>query len=289
MADIDGAIAPAEAATDKPRPAVWWLGSFAVAGGLVVSALVHLALVGAVLFVTPKLLPAPVNSMTVDIVSPDEIAEISKKAAERPDPQQPTPPQPALAPPMAPQPQPQPQAQPPQAAQAPPSSALDPYLLPRDPPPTAAPVPELGEAARLAQLLGLPPPMAGAAAGGGPSEVKANLTPEEIARFSAHVQSCWTSPAGLVNAPKLEVVIRVGLRPDGRFTVVPALLAAPASAQGPALVKAAMRALQQCQPYNALPAGKYDEWRLLDLRFSADGMATVSPVRSEPRAPRQPG
>jgi hypothetical protein len=79
------------------------------------------------------------------------------------------------------------------------------------------------------------------------------------------------------------------LRPDGRFTTSPALLAAPASAQGPALVKAAMRALQQCQPYNALPAGKYDEWRLLDLRFSADGMATVSPVRSDQRAPGQPG
>jgi type IV secretory pathway VirB10-like protein len=281
MADIDGAIAPAEVAVDKPRPAAWWLGSFAVAGGLVVSALVHLALVGTVLFVTPKLLPAPVNSMTVDIVSPDEIAEISKKAAEPPGPQQPTPPQPAPAQSMA----PQPQAQPPQA---PPSSGFDPYLMPRDPPQTAAPESALGEAARLAQLLGLPPPMAGAITGG-PSEYQANLTREEIAQFSAHVQSCWTAPAGLVTTPKLEVVIRVGLRPDGRFTVVPALLAAPASAQGPALVKAAMRALQQCQPYNVLPPGKYDEWRLLDLRFSADGMATVSPVRSDQRAPRQPG
>ena len=281
MADIDGAIAPAEVAVDKPRPAAWWLGSFAVAGGLVVSALVHLALVGTVLFVTPKLLPAPVNSMTVDIVSPDEIAEISKKAAEPPGPQQPTPPQPAPAQSMA----PQPQAQPPQA---PPSSGFDPYLMPRDPPQTAAPESALGEAARLAQLLGLPPPMAGAITGG-PSEYQANLTREEIAQFSAHVQSCWTAPAGLVIAPRLEVVIRVGLRPDGRFIAIPTLLAAPASAQGPALVKAAMRALQQCQPYDALPAGKYDEWRLLDLRFSADGMATVSPVRNEPRAPRQPG
>jgi type IV secretory pathway VirB10-like protein len=277
-----------EAATDKPRPAAWWLGGFAVAGGLVVSALVHLALVGTILFVTPKLLPAPVNSMTVDIVSPDEIAEISKKAAEPPSPQPPTPPQPAPAQPMAPPPQAQPQ-QAPQAPQAPSSAGLDAYLMPRDPPPAAAPGPALGEAARLAQLLGLPPPVAGAAAGGGPSELKANLTPEEIAQFSAHVQSCWTAPAGLTNSPKLEVVIRVGLRPDGRFTVVPALLAAPASAQGPALVKAAMRALQQCQPYNVLPPGKYDEWRLLDLRFSADGMATVSPVRSDQRAPRQPG
>src|SRR3977135_4687696 len=120
MADIDGAIAPAEVAVDKPRPAAWWLGSFAVAGGLVVSARVHLALVGTVLFVTPKLLPAPVNSMTVDIVSPDEIAEISKKAAAPPGPQQPTPPQPAPAPPLA----PQPQAQPHPAPQAPATTRL---------------------------------------------------------------------------------------------------------------------------------------------------------------------
>src|SRR3981081_4366949 len=210
MADIDGVIPKAEGATEKPRPAAWWLGSFAVAGGMVVSALVHLGLGGTVLFVTPKLLPAPVNSMTVDIVSPDEIAEISKKAAEPPGPQQPTPPQPAPAQPMAQQP-------PAQAPQAPPPSGFAPYLMPRDPPPTAAPGPELGEAARLAQLLGLPPPMAGAITGG-PSEYQANLTREEIAQFSAHVQSCWTAPAGLVTAPRLEVVIRVGLRPHALLT-----------------------------------------------------------------------
>src|SRR5712672_434576 len=107
MADtnIDDVTAPAETAIDQPRPAARRMGSLAVAGGLLVSALVHLALVGTALFVTPKLLPAPVNSMTVDIVSPEEIAEISKKAAEPPSPQQPdTPPRPAPAPSMAPQP-----------------------------------------------------------------------------------------------------------------------------------------------------------------------------------------
>jgi hypothetical protein len=159
------------------------------------------------------------------------------------------------------------------------------------PPPTAPAEagPPLGEAAMLARLLGLPTPMAGAVTGGGPSEYRANLTPEEIATFSAHVQTCWTAPAGLSNAPNLKVVIRLGLRPNGGFAGSPALIAAPALAQGPALVKAAMRALQQCQPYNVLPAEKYDEWRLLDLQFSADGMATVSPVPSEQRTPRRPG
>jgi hypothetical protein len=286
MADIGGATPQAEAAIDEPRSTAWRLGSFAVAGGLALSTLVHLALVGTVVFVTPKLLgPAPVNSMTVDIVSPDELAELSKKATEPPASQQSAPGEPAQ-----PTPPPQPQAQ---AAQAPSSPGLDAYPLPRPPAaPQTAPAeagPALGEAARLAQLLGLPTPMAGAATGGGPSEVQANLSSEEIAAFSAHVQSCWAAPAGLVNTPKLQVVIRVSLRPDGGLMASPALLAAPASAQGPVLVKAAMRALQQCQPYMTLPAGKYDEWRLLDLRFSADGMATVSPVPSDQRTPRQPG
>jgi hypothetical protein len=284
MADIDG-VTRGEAANETPRSAAWWLGGFAVAGG--VSALVHLALVGTVLFATPKLLgPAPVNSMTVDIVSPDEIAAMTKNAAEPATPQgtatdkpAPSTPAPSIPP------------QPPPPAQAPPVSGLDPYAMLGAPPPTAPapPGPALGEAARLAQLLGLPTPMAGAVTGGGPSEYQAGLTPEEIAEFSAHVQTCWAAPAGVANAPKLQVVIRVSLRPDGGLTASPALLAAPASAQGPALVKAAMRALQQCQPYNALPAGKYDEWRLLDLRFSAEGMSTVSPVPSDQRPPRQPG
>jgi hypothetical protein len=285
MADIGGATPQAEAAIDEPRSTAWRLGSFAVASGLALSTLVHLALVGTVVFVTPRLLgPAPVNSMTVDIVSPDELAELSKKATEPPAPQQSAPDEPAQ--PTPPTPPPQPQAEP---AQAPSSPGLDAFPMPRPPaaPQTAAPT--LGDAARLARLLGLPTPMAGAAAGGGPSEVQANLSPEEIAAFSAHVQSCWAAPAGLVNTPKLQVVIRVSLRPDGGLMASPALLAAPALAQGPVLVKAAMRALQQCQPYGTLPAGKYDEWRLLDLRFSADGMSTVSPVPSDQRPPRQPG
>jgi hypothetical protein len=282
MADIGGATPQPEAAIDEPRWAAWRLGGVAVAGGLALSTLVHLALVGTVVFVTPRLLgPAPVNSMTVDIVSPDELAELSKKATEPPASQQSAPGEPAQ-----PTPPPQPQAQ---AAQAPSSPGLDAFPMPRPPaaPQTAAPA--LGDAARLARLLGLPTPMAGAATGGGPSEVQANLTPEEIAEFSAHMRTCWTAPAGLVAAPKLQVVIRVSLRPDGGLMASPALLAAPASVQGPVLVKAAMRALQQCQPYMTLPAGKYDEWRLLDLRFSADGMASVSPVPSDQRTPRQPG
>ena len=49
------------------------------------------------------------------------------------------------------------------------------------------------------------------------------------------------------------------------------LIQAPASALGPALVKAAITAVQQCQPYTALPRAKFVEWQVLDLRFTPDG------------------
>jgi hypothetical protein len=87
----------------------------------------------------------------------------------------------------------------------------------------------------------------------------------------------------------LKVVIRVGLRPNGSFAGEPILLAAPASAQGPVLVQTAMRALQKCLPYTGLPAEKYDEWRLLDLQFSAGGISTATPVPAAQRATPGPG
>ena len=115
-----------------------------------------------------------------------------------------------------------------------------------------------------------------------------NLTADDIAAFAAHVQTCWSAPAGVAAAAKLNVVIRVSLKRDGGLMTEPVLIAAPASAQGPALVQSAMRALAKCQPYGGLPAAKYDEWRLLDLKFSSGGLSTASPVPSAQRS-QQPG
>ena len=303
MVESEDATTPAEAANDTSRFASWRLGGFTVAGGVVASAIVHLALVGTALFVSPRLLhPEPVKSVMVDLVTPEDMAAMSETSSEPATPPPPTPEtaqQPQLQPP---QPQAQMSAAPPRPMSQsmlqpmPQSPLLDAYALPHAPAPpqrdaaeAAAPPPSVGEAARLAQLLGLPEPMAGLTSGGAPSDINANLTEEEIAAFSGHVQTCWTAPGGLAAGSKLNVVIRVGLRRNGTLTAEPVLLAAPASAQGPALVQSAMRALQQCAPYNSLPAAKYDEWRLLDLRFSAGGMSTVTPVPNAQRSPARPG
>src|SRR5262252_6881996 len=276
MADGKGASAGAQMAIEMPDSALWRLGRVAVVSGLAVSLIIHLALVGTAVLVSARFgHPSPVQAVTVDLVTSDDLA-----AAEPPKPDHPAPSK---------APEPETQAQPPAPAPFPPPSApppsADTYAPPAAPPrPPPPPAPPRGQAAELAQLLGLPTPSADFA-GGGTSEYQANLTADEIAAFATHVQGCWSAPATLAGAPKLNVVIRVSLRPDGSLAAEPALLSAPASAQGPALVQSAMRALMKCQPYGGLPRAKYDEWRLLDLHFSPSGISTAAPVPSAQRTP----
>ncbi len=115
--------------------------------------------------------------------------------------------------------------------------------------------------------------------GGPPSETKAKLTAEEIAAFRAEIQKCWELMVGVPDAMKLEVVLRVGLSRKGTLIASPDLLKAPASVHGPRLVGIAMKAMQQCAPYKSLPAAKYNEWKVLDLRFLAAGMAGLDTTR----------
>jgi hypothetical protein len=115
--------------------------------------------------------------------------------------------------------------------------------------------------------------------GGPPSETKAKLTAEEIAAFRAEIHKCWELMVGVPDAMKLEVVLRVVLSRKGTLVASPDLLKAPASVHGPRLVGIAMKAMQQCAPYRSLPAAKYNEWKVLDLRFLATGMAGLDTTR----------
>jgi hypothetical protein len=297
MAESGGAIAPERAAGEPPQPPAWGLGRYAVACGLVISTIVHLGLVGTVLFVSPRLgYPEPADAVPVDIVTPDEIAASSAakpgQAAQAAAPQSQTPSQ-TQAQAQTPTQTPTPSETPTQAATQAQISAspllpeptlpLDAFSLPLPPAsPQKPPAPPSTQAAQLAQLIGLP---VASVNGGSPSEDQAKLSAADIAAFAAHVRACWSAPPSLANAPTLNVVLRVSLRRDGSLVSDPVLIAAPASTQGPPLVQSAMRALVKCQPYGALPAAKYDEWRVLDLHFSPGGLSTATPVSEAPRAP----
>jgi hypothetical protein len=106
-----------------------------------------------------------------------------------------------------------------------------------------------------------------------PSESAAILSANELVAFKMQVQKCWNAPAGVANTEKLHVVLRLSLTRDGMLTARPLLIEGSASPHGPALVESAISALSQCQPYRLLPADRYEEWKVLDLTFSPNGVS----------------
>ena len=96
----------------------------------------------------------------------------------------------------------------------------------------------------------------------------AKIPSGDIEKFREHLKTCSTLPGSITSTDKIKIVLRATFMPDGRLAAEPFLIEASASAKGPALMKAAIGALEACQPYAALPADKYDEWRQLDLSFT---------------------
>lgn len=125
-------------------------------------------------------------------------------------------------------------------------------------------------AARLAWMLNLPTDTVTSLAAP-PSEEKSNLAREEVAAFKAQVSRCWVAPAGMPNTPDATIVMRIALKPNGTLGAAPELIAAPAAINGNPLKESAKSALQKCQPYTALPAAKYQDWKILDMSFTPRG------------------
>src|SRR5215831_4503623 len=116
MAESDGLTAPADARETAPAPG-WRIGPLVVASGLAVSVLVHLALLGTVVFVSPLFgRPAPVYSVPVELVTPEQVA--AEKPPSKPD-------KPAESAPSPP-PDPQTQSQSPTQSQPPTQPAASP-------------------------------------------------------------------------------------------------------------------------------------------------------------------
>jgi hypothetical protein len=261
-----------------------------IRSGMAVSVITHLAVLtvglgyaGVQPFETP-----PTEAIMVDIVSPEEVKEATKEVAPVTPPldipnlsakDQPAPP-PAPSAPAAP---PQQQASQPPAASAPapnPKStarqaALQPQPAAAQPPPPQPASPWLPNLAGAAQPdlsvkyqvnLGLsPPPNSDFDA---PAMSAAKVETSDIARFRERLKACSTLPASIKPTDKVTIMLRASFLTDGTLARPPLLIEASASAKGPLLMQAAVKALQECQPYAVLPADKYDEWKVLDLSFT---------------------
>jgi hypothetical protein len=219
----------------------------------------------------------PVEAIAVELVTPAEV----KEAQETPP--KPTPPleipdlstrdQPAAAAkPAVPQPPQQPAQQAmPSAAAATPATDAKPAAI--QPPPAVAaaaqPVaswrpPEPDLSVKYQVNLGLPR--------GGEFDTlafsAAKVSTDDVAKFREQLKTCSVLPASIAPADKVTIRLRANFLPDGTLASAPLLIEASASAKGPLLMQAAIDALAACQPYTALPADKYDEWKVLDLGFT---------------------
>ena len=298
------------------------------------SALAHLTLV-ALIIVISEVHPfhaTPPETVTVDIVTPEQVKQEEAKAQEKAEekaqeearekPPEPKPelklpkldftdkadpaPKPADKPQASPQPsqppaqqkqptpapkpreanaqpqQPPPQQQPPQQ---PHPQAVPQPLQPQaqQPPPEAAPppayqAPQPDVTVKYGVMLGLPPelplplplPKDAPKDDGGDAKdsIGAKLPPEIVAELRRHLRSCAKLPAGLSPTDNVHIKLRTLFATDGTLAREPILIEAPPSAKGVALMKSAMSAVQNCQPYKMLPPNLYEEWKVLDLPFS---------------------
>jgi hypothetical protein len=101
-----------------------------------------------------------------------------------------------------------------------------------------------------------------------PAYAAASLSSDDIARFREGLKVCSVLPESVAPTDRVAIRLRASFLPDGRLASAPLLIEASASAKGPLLMRAAVRALENCQPFAALPADKYGEWKVLDLSFT---------------------
>jgi hypothetical protein len=227
----------------------------------------------------PSFVPSPNNN---DASAPSAPASAPAKAPPQPAAQRK-----AATPPPSPPAAPQrtasaPQASTPRAsappAAAPPASA--PAAAPAQvPPPTASAEdkPGIFDPAAIPMLMSMTPPPPATPAGtigfDAAADTAANLSAEQIAAFKSHLGKCLKLPAGVDAGRNLKIVMRIFLKRDGALATDPMLVSGPALREGPLMMQAAVQALKQCQPYNFLPAEKYDEWKMLDVTLTPRDMA----------------
>jgi hypothetical protein len=254
------------------------------AAGLAISCIAHLAVVTPVVIFAggSPFSPAPVNVITVDIVSPEEVpqpasepAQAEKRVTET---ETASPPAPAGAqtatPSVAAAASPSDPGGTRQGMAAPPSMLPPPPFIPPQPPPAEPPQPEerTAEPAGPAPgLFAMPLTMPDGAIGGrvdAQAVDRADIKNDAVAAFRKHLKTCSTLPDGV--APEVRVVVRVYLNPDGSLATGLAQNPVPirVSAGGGELYLNAVAALRQCQPYTMLPPDRYLEWKALDITFT---------------------
>ena len=245
--------------------------------GLVLSVVLHAALIGATYFTWARMLDASpeTHSVPVDLITVTDQTNVAAMAPPPP----PTPPkveipQPTLEPPAL------PQFQEVEPAPEPPMPKIEikeePKKAEDQPKPPDKPNPKQNSqdfAALLNKLAATPkiPPNAKT----GPRVVQgigqANAMTADLAdALKSQIYQCWSPPVGAPNASDLVVDFDLVLNQDGTPGSATSSALSSGNPYTRAAAEAARRAIFQCQPYK-LPPDRYSQWR------------EISPLRFDPR------
>jgi outer membrane biosynthesis protein TonB len=95
------------------------------------------------------------------------------------------------------------------------------------------------------------------------------------ARFNQHMKPCWNMPAGIMDAHKMVVNLKITMLPDGRVQDVQITDTMRYSTDPGfrAAAESAVRAVRLCAPYDKiLPMDKYAAWREIDMDFDPSSL-----------------
>ncbi|MGE0284714.1 MAG: hypothetical protein AB7I42_03875 [Bradyrhizobium sp.] len=254
--------------------------------GATASVIAHLSLLALLVLVSEvKPLDQDTESIAVNIVTPNDVEAERLKPADPPQPDLPDPPAPAepalseskvQAPAAPPAPAaPQQSATPPPAAQQRQDgrSAAAPSKTEIRPAAGGYRQPEPDISVKYNVMLGLPPelPLPGPSksdAGFDETTVAADISSTALVEFRRHLKTCSKLPASVGSSDHVVVKLRVFLAQDGRLAADPVVGGGSANPKAIELLRSAIAALRQCQPYVMLPPDRYGEWKVLDLDFT---------------------
>ena len=107
------------------------------------------------------------------------------------------------------------------------------------------------------------------------ADTTAQVSQESITGLRARVKQCWRAPLIGAAAQDVKITVRLYLRRDGKLQAEPEMMAisGASSENGAVIMRSVIDAVARCEPYNMLPADKYDEWKMLDVSLTPRELA----------------
>ena len=99
-----------------------------------------------------------------------------------------------------------------------------------------------------------------------------SLSQSEIDRLKARLADCWHVPVGVQQARDLVITVHFQLKKDGSLATPPQVINTSTHPAFRVGSESAVRAVQECAPFNFLPIAKFDLWQDLTLDFDPSEM-----------------